>query len=420
MKIAIVGFGREGQSILKALKNYSSSKNSEIWILDENSKTKTPKGINKQLGKNYLKNLDSFDIVFRSPGIPYLLPEFIKARKNGVKFSSATKLFFAHCPGTIIGITGTKGKGTTATLLYQILKSAKKDVYLVGNIGTKDWLNLLPEMSKNSSVVFELSSFQLQDLTQSPHLAIILDIDVDHLDHHRNIKEYVESKSNISRFQTKNDFVFYWPENKSASKIAQLGKAKKIKLSAKNFNLFFKNDLYLPAPHQFKNAIAATETAKKLGIKESVIKKTVKEFRGLKFRLEHLTTKNGIKYYNDSASTNPHATIAALQAFQTPFILIAGGRNKGASFKQLGQAIDNSLAQEVILIGESQALIAKEIKRTPVSTANTLREALQKAEDLACSGDSILFSPACSSFDMFKNYVDRSQQFEKLVAPIVY
>src|SRR6266404_4030146 len=179
MKIAILGFGREGQSTLKFLQKSHLFKNSEFWIVAKKVAAKIPRGIHRQIGRSYLKNLEKFDVIFRSPGIPYNLPELVRARKNGVIFSSLTKLFFAHCPGKIIGITGTKGKGTTATLLYNIMRAARIPVFLAGNIG-KPALDILPLVKKNSYVILELSSFQLQDLTVSPPIDAVLDIFPDH------------------------------------------------------------------------------------------------------------------------------------------------------------------------------------------------------------------------------------------------
>ena len=229
MNIAILGFGREGKSVLKFLKKSSAYRYSEITILD------------KKFNADYLKNLDRFDVIFRSPGVPFNLPEIQSAIKNGVKVSSATKLFFQQCPAPIIGITGTKGKSTTATLLYKILKNCAQkpwrkahtnkkysrhshynfaSVYLAGNIG-KPALEILPKLSKKSLVILELSSFQLQDLNYSPDVALVLDIFEEHLDKHKNFREYFDAKSNIARHQKKSDAIIYFADNKYSSAIAK-------------------------------------------------------------------------------------------------------------------------------------------------------------------------------------------------------
>ena len=187
-KIAILGFGLEGKSVMKYLKSNSEYQNCEIMALD------------KKFSPDYLKNLKQFNIIFRSPGLPYLTKEIQSAKNAGVKITSATKLFFDKCPCPIIGITGSKGKGTTATLLSKMLKTRWGDnIFLIGNIGLPA-LKILPKLKKNSLVIFELSSFQLQDLRKSPNLSIVLDITPEHQDHHQTFKEYADAKSSISRF----------------------------------------------------------------------------------------------------------------------------------------------------------------------------------------------------------------------------
>ena len=173
----------------------------EIWVLDNNKSIEVPEGVHARLGADYLSNLNEFDIVFRTPGVRYYSPEIQHAIKQGVNISSATKLFFDRCPGKIIGVTGTKGKGTTSTLIYDILKAGGKDVFLAGNIG-KPALEILPHITKKSWVVLEMSSFQLIDLQKSPHIAVALMVTEEHLDWHADVKEYVSAKSNIVRFQS--------------------------------------------------------------------------------------------------------------------------------------------------------------------------------------------------------------------------
>src|SRR3990167_2550045 len=313
VNIAILGFGQEGKAIFKYLKKSPQYKNTGISILD------------KKTNKNYLKNLNRFDIIFRSPGVPYNLSEIQKAIKNGVKFSSSTDLFFQNAKKIgckIIGITGTKGKGTTSTLLYQILKSAKKDVYLAGNIG-KPAIELLPKIKKKSIVILELSSFQLQDLNPpagGPDIAVILDIFPDHLDAHKNLKEYFEAKSNIAKWQKKSDKIFYFDDSKRSKLIAEKSPAKKI--SVKNYLKNFNFDLKIPGKHNLKNSVMAATIAKNLGIDTKIILKTIKNFKGVEHRLEFVRQIGNIIFYNDSASTNPYTAAAAIKAFSEPKVLI--------------------------------------------------------------------------------------------------
>ncbi|MEK7188141.1 MAG: UDP-N-acetylmuramoyl-L-alanine--D-glutamate ligase [Patescibacteria group bacterium] len=417
MKVAILGFSREGVSTLRFLKKQKMvfgrpQKEADYWILDQN-KIQAPRGIKTQTGKHYLDHLEDFDIVVRSPGIPYLKKELVTARKKGVQFTSLTKLFFDHCPAKVIGITGTRGKGTVATMLYRILKAAGKDTYLLGNIGTPA-LDLLPRLKKTSLVIYELSSFQLQDMTVSPEIAIVLRISPDHLDAHKDFKEYTEAKSEIARYQRKNNSIFYIAEDRVASRIANKSSAKKIPVSLKNFSLFPSSLLYLDAPHLFENAVVATRVAQHVGVSISVIKKALHTFPGNEFRLQSLGIKKGVRYFNDSAANSPLGTMAALKSFRTPIVLITGGKDKGIDYQPLAQAINKADIRSVILIGEIKGRLQKWIRK-PGSTTGSLKAAVALAQKQAEENDVILFSPGTSSFDMFQDYEDRGRQFTKIV-----
>ena len=471
MKIAILGFGREGKAILKFLKKSARYKNAKISILDRKiSKpphqirmgafsTKKIKSLLWCGGKDYLKNLAEFDVVFRSPGVPYNLPEIqnaIKPRsrasslrgKKGVKFSGGTDLFFneiskivRHDSPQVIGITGTKGKGTTSTLLYKILKAAKKDVYLAGNIG-KPALEILPKLKKNSIVILELSSFQLQDLKHSPDIAVVLNIFEDHLDSHKNFKEYAESKANIAKWQKKTDKIFYDANNKWSKWIAQKSPAKKIPVnsSLSNSREWFhkiKSIIKIPGEHNLKNAVMAATVAKSLGIPENIILKTVKNYRGMEHRLElvhsNILKNVGMNFYNDSASTNPYTAAAAIRAFPNqPKILICGGKDKNLDYTPLAKALKNSNTKLVILFGENKEKIAKTILRIKnnelrIINVKNLNDAVKLAHKTAklfiihnsirqpADIIHIIFSPAAASFDMFKDYKDRGDKFKKIV-----
>lgn len=430
-KLAILGYGREGKSVFGFIKKISEFRRAKIEIRD------------KKLNKNYLKNLEQFDVVFRSPGVPYNLPELKRARKSGVRFLSATKLFFDYCPTkNIIGVTGTKGKGTTSTLLHEILKVAGFDVYLAGNIG-KSPLEILPKLMvrrahhKKPWVILELSSFQLQDLEKSPRIAVVLDVFPDHQDAHLNLKEYYDAKTNIARHQRKNDFIFFFKANKLSHWTAGKGDGKKISVSENGFSLFGPADLKIRGHHNFKNAIMAATVARKLGVSPKIILKTVKSFRGLPHRLElvrsirkfsHGNSHNfaSIYFYNDSASTNPHTTATAIKAFPNEQkILIAGGQDKGLNYAPLAKSLKNSDAKLVILFGENKNKIYKAIKKSGVQIKlvkdlNTaVRLSYKVARRLPTPYDIlhtvIIFSPGAASFDMFKNYADRGEQFKKII-----
>jgi len=462
MKIAILGFGREGKSTLAFLQKSKALIGDEVWILDKNRSIKIPRGVHSALGKNSLKNLGLFDIIFRSPGIPYNLPEFVRTRKTGVLFSSATKLFFgavSHLSSVnsrllVIGITGTKGKGTTSTILYNILKSAGKDVFLVGNIGTPA-LNILPRLQSlithrkskvighksDVFVIMELSSFQLQDLETSPHIALITEMFPDHQDSHKSLSEYYGAKANIARYQTKSDKVFYFAHNKIGKETAAHGKGKKIAVNpytpnSRELGNKIRKNIRIPGEHNFKNVFMATVVAKYLGIPTHTIIQTIKKFKSNEHRLEFVRrirahprrnprTSAVIEFYNDSASTNPHTTAAAINAFPSQSkILIAGGRDKNLNYdyKSLAQALNNSNTKLVVLIGENKKRIARVIKNSgvPIKFAKDLKEAIKLTYQFSTfyiphSTFSIIFSPGAKSFDLFENYAERGKEFKKIV-----
>ncbi len=434
--IVILGFGREGKAIYKFLRKSPRYKGAEILILDKNTATKMPKGTKSLLGPNYLEGLKNAELVFRSPGIPYELPEIQNALKNGVKFSSATKLFFnatsARDKGIVIGVTGTKGKGTTSTLLYEILKAAKRDVYLAGNIGVPA-VEILPKLRNSSVTILELSSFQLHDLGASPHIAVILDIFPDHMDSHANFEEYVGAKSSISKFQKPEDLIFFAADNIHSSQMAMLSPGKQIPVSIEGFALFSPQDLKIAGEHNFKNAAMATTVARTLNVPNATILKVVKNFRGLPHRLELIRqicrAKKCIRFYNDSASTNPSTAVAAIKSFTDPVILIAGGKDKQVSFDPLTEAAHEAHnLKTIVLIGENKPKIKTALEQIAnrefqIIDATDLKDAVKLARDEASKLGSlstskfinVILSPASASFDMFNDYADRGKKFKAMV-----
>lgn len=429
-KIAILGFGREGKAILKFLQKSPQYRGAEIVIFDHNPKTAVPHGTRAILGKDALQWLHGFKLLFRSPGIPYLTPEIQHVLEEGAKCSSATKLFFELAPCPIVGVTGTKGKGTTATLIYNILKAAGRDAHLVGNIGTAA-LQTLPKLKKKSIVIFELSSFQLQDLEASPSIAVVLDIFPDHMDSHRSFEEYLDAKMHIARHQTARDRVFYVSDNVFSTKAASEGRGKKIAVSTEGSSLFLPTDLNIPGPHNFKNVVMAATVARALGVKDKIIAETVKRFRGLPHRLELIREikrkDKTVRFYDDSAGTNPQTAAAAVRSFSEPLILIAGGKDKKLDYAPLREAIATSPnVKLVILIGENKNKIHAALRESinqelKIVECENLTAAIRTAYKAASnlehptSNTIVVFSPAAASFDMFKDYADRGKSFQKIV-----
>ena len=446
MKIAVVGYGVEGKSVVK----YFGKRGHEITICDVNgevAKTSPAKKSNFswKIGQHYLNDLSGFDLIFRSPGIPYLKPEFDAVRSQ---LTSATKYFLEKCPCKIIGVTGTKGKGTVSSLIYEMFRGQVAGrVFLGGNIGASP-LDFLDELKPDDIVVLELSSFQLQDLNKSPSVAVVLGISEDHLDHHKDFDEYVEAKRNIIKFQKAADFAVIDADNEISNSFAKGAKAKIFKISLRPLTgdgcfikagkLIFKhgetgvifgekNNVGLIGEHNLKNILAAGAVANLLGVPVNIIEKAVREFKGLPHRLEFVGEINGAKFYNDSASTNPTTTVAALRSFNAPTILIAGGSEKNADFSPLGIEIaKRKNVKTVILMGQTRGKIENAIEKACAASprpdapieligADSYMEAFMVAKMLAAGGDIVLLSPACASFDMFKNYTERGDIFRSFV-----
>lgn len=446
-KVGILGLGEENV----ALARYLDKIGAIITICDQKGRAELSEYFQRindikadyRLGSDYLDNLDDFEIIFRTPGLPYLNEKIQKAKENGVIVLSEIKYFFENCPSPIIGITGTKGKGTTSTLIGNILENAfKKEhriVYLAGNIGNPP-IEFLDKLTQQDIVVLELSSFQLQDLNISPHIAVVLDIKVDHLDVHKDSAEYISAKSNIVRYQNKKDYAvinadyltsfefsllsdgetFWISRRKSVDEGAFVDSNGDIilRIYRKDYKICNKNEVILRGEHNLENICAAITASYLAGADIEAIKESVKEFAGLEHRLEFVGEINGVKYYNDSFSTTPDTAIAAIQSFSEPIILIAGGSEKNANYKELGEAISESNVKTAILIGKTGPRIKNEIKNKKIKiivACQNLDNVIDAVKKEAKSGDVVLLSPASASFDWFKNYKDRGNQFKDAV-----
>lgn len=405
IKVAILGYGIEGQDA----ENFLKKAGAKVTILD------------RKFDETYLDDLKSYDLVVRSPGVYRFLPQIIDAEKKGVKITSAIKLFFENCPGKIIGITGTKGKGTTSTLIYEILKSDGLDVYLAGNIG-KPYLELLPKLNKNNWVILEMSSFQLIDMDISPHISVVLNITTDHLDWHKDREEYVNAKKNIVSFQKGQDFAVINFDHETPKSFADLTKAKVIPFSKEKLEQKFKEDILLRGEHNLENIAAAVVVGKILKVGEKKILKVVRSFKGLEHRLELVGVVGGRTFYNDSFATGPASAIAAIKSFSEPATAILGGSDKGLDYSELGEEIvKRENLKNVILIGS----IREEIKTAMLKAGFTgnifdlgtskMADIVKKSFDITPSGGAIILTPAAASFDMFENYKDRGNQFKAAV-----
>ena len=412
MKIALLGYGKESQATEQYFKNHFANVEIDIFENFTYDEIKT-------------KDFNSYDFVFRSPSVPplHLLNE-----------TSITKYFFDHCPCQIIGVTATKGKGTTCSLIKSLLDSLHQDAYLVGNIGVPA-IDVLDQLTKDSVVVYEMSSFQLWDLEKSPHIAVIGHIEPDHLNVHRDYDDYLNAKSNICRYQSTNDYCIYYSKNPESLKLAETSKARKIPYP---FIIpdDIKSAITLPGKHNQENAIAAIAAVAAhqnlspnefLQAHQAGIITGLSNFHGLPHRLEFLRELNGVKYYDDNFSTNPSSTRVAINAFPNDsLIVIIGGRDKTnyADLPEIYDILKSPAVKKIILLGESGHELAKQYHDDRFRLVNTLSAAITaaqlEAEAITSSGHGtvVLMSPAAASFDMFKNVYDRGDQFKNLIASL--
>jgi len=420
MKIAIAGYGVEGQ---ESFRYWSKLPENEVTIVDEKGTgAPIPEGIPSIVGPDAFKQLEGFDLVIRTAG---LAPN--KIATSG-KIWSATNEFFEKSPAPIIGVTGSKGKGTTASLIASILEEAGKKVWLVGNIGISA-LSVLEQIKPDDIVVYELSSFQLWDLQRSPQVAVVLFIEREHLDVHANMEEYVESKAQITKHQIPGDILIYNAENKYSVQIADSSVAQKIGYPSNDAahvvdgwfyygqqQLVSVNTLSIPGAHNVSNALAAIDAIWPFTQDVDAIEGGLSDFIGLPHRLAYVANVNNVEYYDDSIATTPSSAIAALRAFaDKPKVIILGGSTKGSEFNELAMELTRHDVQ-VILIGDEAARIAEALEIVGFTHYESIENATaelftRRAAELALPGSVVLLSPAAASFGIFKNYADRGEQF---------
>lgn len=427
MKVAILGYDTEGRVSYQ----YFSALGHEITICDQNPEIDVPDGVASLLGDNYLEGLDRFDLLVRTPGLP---PARILEKNPGVAGKITTQLneFMAVCPTkNIIGVTGTKGKGTTSTLITKMLEASGKQVVLGGNIGIP-FLSLLDQLDEQSWVVLELSSFQLIDLKASPHIAVCLMVVPEHLDWHVDSDEYIIAKSQLFSHQKPDDIAVYYALNETSKRIASMSPGWKTPYmefpgaTVTDGNIVVDqqvicstSDLKLPGEHNWQNVCAAVTAVWKVSQDVEAIRSVLTSFTSLEHRLELVRELNGVRWYNDSYGTTPETAIVAIQAFDQPKIAILGGSDKGADYNQLAKTIAENDMRKVLLIGEQAPRIQADLQKVGFDNfengGSDIAEIVSKANALAQPGDVVLLSPACASFDMFKNYKDRGLQYKKAV-----
>ncbi|MBI2268280.1 MAG: UDP-N-acetylmuramoyl-L-alanine--D-glutamate ligase [Candidatus Blackburnbacteria bacterium] len=457
-KVAIVGFGVEGQD---AARYFLGQESKKIVVFDRNPEESfntgeyEKKGVEFFCGPDYLSlGLKDFDYIVRSPGVYRYLPEIVEAERSGVKIISNTQLFFEESEANIIGITGTKGKGTTARMLEAGLKSAGKKVLLLGNMGTP-MLDRIDDADTFDWVILELSSFQLIDLPYSPPIAIVTNIKTDHLNWHKDREEYIHAKENLWKHQKSTDYVVFNRDDETCREFGRSAVGRVIWVGEgidtdtdtdterkRKGGVFVENgevvvqvnevvnvgkvaDLKVPGQHNIANALGALVGGVLAGGNPSQVWGGISSFEGVEHRLEKVGEIDGVVYINDSAATTSEAAIAALRTFPNPKVLIAGGSLKGVGFKTLAQGILENNVKSVILMGESAKEIQIQIKKQKIKEGGNLKiirgieemgEIVKKAKELARSGDIVLLSPGCASFGLFKDYKDRGDKFKEVVS----
>jgi len=402
-------------------------------------------GVAMKLGDGYLKDLDC-DVIFRTPGMRPDVPELAEAVKKGAKLTSEMEVFFSVCPCQIIGITGSDGKTTTTTLIYEMLTRAGYTCHLGGNIGHPLLANA-ENMKADDIAVVELSSFQLMTMQCSPHIAVVTNISPNHLDVHKSYQEYMEAKKNIFAHQTNNDILVLNADNETTPAFKNDAKARVLTFSSKGAiargmylegdsvysnisgslqKVMERGDIRIPGKHNVENFMAAMCAVYGM-VDKKIAVDTAREFSGVAHRIEFIREVDGVKYYNDSIASSPTRTIAGLNSFDDKVILIVGGKDKKIPFDELAKMIVQN-TKGLILMGraddENRACdkIRACIESLPgykgdikMESCFSMEEAVLKASQMAKAGDTVLLSPACTSFDMFKNFEHRGDVFRECV-----
>ena len=451
--ILILGLGQEGRSSWRFLRATFPEK--VLGVADQSPLEQLPPDtrsllredprVRAHFGGDYLRSVADYDVVVKSPGIPLFQPALQQATRAGKKITSQTTLFLANFRGTVIGITGTKGKSTTASLAHSILRQKYPDAELIGNIGAPalDWL---PRLKADAMVIYELSSHQLEGLSYSPHIAVLLNIVPEHLDYYLSCEQYAAAKTNITRSQTKNDFLIYDADHEIPRKIAAASRASRLGCSldgeqwagayltedyivfrpngGKAENIVLMKDVPLLGRFNLMNVAAAVAVGKVLGVANQQIAEAVRKFQPLEHRLEWVGVFGGATYYNDSIATVPEATIGALDALGSDVeTLLLGGTDRHLDFAGLAKRLADSKVKTLILFpttGERIWQAVCEVNTEAVARlkqffVESMEEAVSLAKQHTSPGKICLLSPASPSFGLFRDYRDRGNLFKQLL-----
>lgn len=439
-KISVLGMARSGIATAQLL----SQKGAEVFVSDikserelENEIAKIKSlNINFEVGAHTDRVLEDKDFIVTSPGIPSDIPILKKAESLGIPIFSEIEIAFWLSQSPIVAITGSNGKTTTTYLVGEILRQDQKEYRVAGNVGVP-FSSVVDEVSDKGIIVLEVSSFQLERIEEfRPKVASILNITPDHLDRYPDLKSYQEAKVRLLENQIPQDYTVLNADDLVSSSLSPCTQAKQIYFSIKKDmeegvlvrgeNLVLKSkkgetailpikEITIKGPHNLSNAAAACAMAYALEIDTASMARALKEFKGVEHRLEYVATINGIKFINDSKATNVDSVWYALQSIDEPIILIAGGKDKGGDFTRLGELV-KSKVKKLILIGQAKEKIKRELGGlVDTIEAETLEQAVKLGFEKAQEGDVILLSPACASFDMFKDFEERGRKFKLAV-----
>jgi len=435
--VLVVGLGKTGEAVCEFL----IRKNAVVMVSEQREATQmadkiqfwSQKGVKFETGGHQRTTFLQADMIIPSPGVPPLA-ELREAVENGVEIISEIELAFRHLTGKIIGITGTNGKSTTATLIHQILIKAGLKSFLAGNIGTP-LIAFVTKSRDDQFYVTELSSFQLEYIKHfRAYISVILNVTPDHLDWHRSFASYFAAKRHLIEGQTEKDCavlnrddplvwalkdkrpsVLGFSREKQVSPGCFIKDARIVCANEKHENIMQLQDILLPGVHNQENVMAAVCVSRLMNIPSAIVRESVSRFNGLEHRLEKVTTLEDVVFYNDSKATNVGATLKSIQSFDHKIVLILGGRDKGGNFEMLREPVSRRV-KEVILFGESNEKIAKALhNRVPMKTASSMKEAVELGFAAAAPGEIVLLAPACTSFDMFTNFEERGRVFKNEV-----
>ncbi len=438
-RVLVMGLGLQGSGMAAA--RYAAQQGALVRVTDMKSAQVLAPSVRALaglpiefvLGEHREEDFRWAEIVIRNPGVPRSSPYLLLAQQHGARIEMEIALFFLACPAPIIGVTGTRGKTTTTSLIYEILRAHGAPVIIGGNVAGVETLSLLPQITADTRVVLELSSWQLEGLAPhkiSPALAVMTNIYPDHLNTYSGMEEYAEAKANIFRYQSATDCAVFNYDNPWTRRFGEeapgrtwftsLERGGSFARGSDQLAPFIFRETPLAGHHNLENILLATTTARLLGVPDQTIAATVQRFRGVAHRLEEVRTWHDIRLVNDSTSTTPIAGQVALEAFDAPIVLVAGGNTKHLPLEQWPACIVQRCRDVVLLPGsgtdELVPAIQAEVQRQGASDPvrgvfSDFKQALDKAISLARPGDILLFSPGFTSFGMFLNEFDRGDKF---------